>query len=965
VPDRRKTVTVLFCDLVDSTSMADELDPEVLRPVLERYFELVSEIVEGHGGSVEKFIGDAVMAVFGIPQLHEDDALRAVRAAAQIRSAVESLSDRGVAIRIGVNTGEVLTRAGELVPGNATNVAARLEQAAAPGEIVLADTTWYLVGHAARAEPRDFELKGKVKPLRAWLLEELLPGTPIERRADAPLIGRTRELDQLVQAFERTTEESTVRLFTLLGPAGIGKSRLAAELLSRAAGRTTALVGRCLPYGDGITYWPLIEILRQLGEQVSTALTEEQEGPAIAAQLEGIVGRAEASATREEVFWSVRKLFEALARRGPLIVVFEDIHWGEPTLLDLIEYITDLARDSPLFVLCIARPEFLDERPGWAGGKLNADSVLLSPLSEVDAEALIDELLRGASLSESARHRIADTAEGNPLFVEQLLAMVSLGEAAGDEPDVPPTIQALLAARLDLLGAEERAVVEAASVIGKEFWLEAVAELFPTDTEQSLTGHLDSLVRKELVRPARSPFFSSDGYRFRHILIRDAAYRAIPKTVRAELHERFADWLQTSAEADHGEYDELLGHHLELAARYRIELDPTDAEAPELARRAAESLLQAAQRARGRDWVARGKLLNRAVDLLPAEHPSRPAALVALGESLRVQGEFGASTAALEAGAEAASAAGESHVEALASIFLAANDNSTHPSDEAATRLLTEAQRAIPALEAAGTALGLAIAWRFISFVRLLSLEMRSGAEAAEAGLRYAREAPDRIEEILALDNLGYALADGPTPIGDAIRRAEELLSGASPWVTNVIPQLSMLYAVAGRLEEAATLLEQAIENLRELGRAAGISGPVRHLADVKRMEGDLTAAEEHARVAYSLAKEVGQTYAQAGAASALARLLFEQGRLDDADRWCRTAEELGSKRRGGSQVDRRLLRAQLLARLGAHEPSFRLAREVVAEIERTDALPIRAESLISYADVLEVTGRPDERVPH
>jgi class 3 adenylate cyclase len=614
---------VLQCDVTGSTALGEQLDPESLRAALARYFEVAKSMIERHGGTVEKFIGDAVLAVFGVPVVHEDDALRAVRAAAGIRDAVASLNeelerDYGAALtlRIGVNTGEVVTGTAErLATGDAVVVAARLEQGAPPGEILLGEDTVRLVRGSVDVGPvESITAKGKAEPLKASRLIAVSQEAP-QRSHGAPFVGRERERRMLTDAWERARAERAANLFTVLGTAGVGKSRLSAEFLSQLDDDARVVRGRCLPYGEGITYWPVVEILKQLlGTEPEPAVAELVLDEVAATSLLGLLGEGEQPASPELVAWSVRKLLETVAESTPLVVVLDDLQWAEPTLLDLVEHVADLSRDAPILLLCLARPDLLERRPGWGGGKLNATTVLLEPLPADDCERLIDALLQGGALDEDVRRRILTAADGNPLFVEEMLALIR--ERGGDgEVEVPPSIHALLAARLDQLDPSERGVLERGSVEGKVFHRGAVQALGPDELE--VATRLVSLVRKELVRPDRTQLPGDDAYRFRHLLIRDAAYEALPKSTRAELHERFADWLKQHG-GDLVELDEILGYHLERAYRYRIELGPADDRAARLASGARARLSEAAERAGERgDLPARRALLERAIGLSP------------------------------------------------------------------------------------------------------------------------------------------------------------------------------------------------------------------------------------------------------------------------------------------------------------------------------------------------------------
>jgi class 3 adenylate cyclase len=586
----RKFVSVLFCDLTDSTALGDRTDPEALRAVMRRYYENARAILEHHGGTVEKFVGDAVMAVFGIPLATEDDALRAVRAAVELRDALQGL---GLEARIGVNTGEVV--AGEddtLVTGDAVNVAARLEQSAASGDVLLGETTVSLVRDAVMTEPLELSLRGKPNPATAYRLRALdAAAAGVARHLDRPMVGRQRELDRLAADFSHAAASRTSRLFTLIGPAGVGKSRLVTDFLTRVGDTATVAFGRALSYGDGITYWPLVEILIQLRIEPDRAI----------------------SSSPADTQLATRAVFEEAARDRPLILVIDDLQWCEPPMLDLIEHIADWCRDVPILLLCIARPELMDRRPGWGGGKLNATSLLLEPLAAAEAEQLADLLLADLPLDAETKRNVIAMAEGNPLFLEEMAALARQGDGA---VGVPPTIRALLQARLDLLNDAERTVVERGAVEGKVFHRGSVTALAPPAARDGVPHQLVALVRKELIRPDHSQIAGDDAYRFRHLLIRDTAYGALPKAVRAELHESFADWVESVPAFR--EQDEIIGYHLEQAAHYLRELGSDDSRAVRLSMRAGSRLSAAGVAAYERgDLHAVCNLLGRAIAVLP------------------------------------------------------------------------------------------------------------------------------------------------------------------------------------------------------------------------------------------------------------------------------------------------------------------------------------------------------------
>ena len=603
-----------------------------------RYFGMAKFVVERHGGAVEKFIGDAVMAVFGIPVLHEDDALRAVRAAVELRDGLAELNvallreyGTTLELRIGVGTGEVVTGTDErLATGDAVNVTARLEQAAQPGEILIGAETRALVRDAVVVESaRSLTLKGKAAPVTAYRLLSVGPEPPSRRRTGA-MVGRERELGRLRAALAQAEADRSCQLFTVLGAAGVGKSRLAYEFLNGLDG-ATVVHGGCLPYGDGITYWPVVEVLKQLlGAEPEQRLAGLGLDASASRALQAVLGEGGLVASVEEIAWAVRVLLQAVAADAPLVVVLDDVHWGEEAFLDLVDHVADLSRDAPMLLLCMARPELLDRRPNWGGGKLNATTVLLEPLAAADAEALVATLLDGAPADDALRARILNAAEGNPLFVEEMVALVR--ESPDAAVAVPATIQALLAARLDQLDPVARDVLARGSVEGRVFHRGAVQALSPDGVQLRRATH-GARAAESCCARTRRRFPGEDAFRFRHLLIRDAAYEALSKATRADLHERFAIWIAERG-ADLVELDEVVGYHLESAYRYRAELGPAGEAARSLSERAAERLAAAGAKA-----AARGDV-RAATNLLDAHDrpPARPAMPVACASCPRSGG---------------------------------------------------------------------------------------------------------------------------------------------------------------------------------------------------------------------------------------------------------------------------------------------------------------------------------------
>jgi class 3 adenylate cyclase len=705
--EQRKTVTVLFCDLTGSTALGETLDPERLRALLARYFERMRGVAERHGGSVEKFIGDAVMAVFGVPVVHEDDALRALRSAIEMRDALPELGLEG---RIGVMTGEVVTGTEAWLAGDAVNVAARLEQAARPGEVLLGEPTLVLVRDTVEVEPVEpLELKGKLAPVPAYRLLRVLDAPA--RQYETLFVGRERELSIIQSAWERARAGRRCELVTLLGDAGIGKSRLAAEAL--ASIDANVVRGRCLPYGEGITYWPVVEVLQQLDVRPSDE--------AAAAAIGSLLGETEAATSADEIAWAFRKTLEQAATERPLVVVVDDLHWGEEAFLDLIEHVALLSSGAPILLVCLARPELLDRRSDWP------ITLRLEPLGDDDLAALIPERLPA-----ELRERITRAAGGNPLFIEEMVAMAA--EADG-EVAVPPTLQTLLAARLDQLEIGERTVLERGAVEGETFHRGAVQALAPDDTR--VTPRLAALVRKELIRPTRAQLAGEDGFRFRHILIRDAAYDALPKAARAELHERFAAWLEEHG-ADLFELDEILGYHLEQACLYRAELGaPGDGALAAAARR---RLAAAGGRALARsDNFAAASLLERAASLMPPDEID-----VALEHDLAFALFWvGKSDEALQRArstAERASAVGDRVGELCGNILEWSLRFYLEPHG-ATDRLAAILDRALPVFNAAGDDRALYIGYSALGLVASIRAQMDASREADEQAFVHAQRA--------------------------------------------------------------------------------------------------------------------------------------------------------------------------------------------------------------------------------
>ncbi|MEP6978039.1 MAG: AAA family ATPase [Thermoleophilia bacterium] len=935
--EQRKVVTVLFCDVTGSTSLGEQLDPEAMRTVMARYFETARTAIERHGGTVEKFIGDAVMAVFGVPVVHEDDALRAVRAAAELRDAVE------IDVRIGVNTGEVVTGGADtLATGDAVNVAARLEQAASPGEVFIGAATYALVRDSVEAELLPpLEAKGKAEPLTAYRLGRVLEEAA--RRGDGPMVGRAEELEQLQRAYERAVRERGCHLFTVLGAAGVGKSRLVAELLA-TIDDARVLLGRCLSYGEGITYWPVVEILKQLGRPSGD---ERVQRP-----ISVLLGELDAPTTPSETAWAVRKTLEAAATELPLVVVFDDIHWGEPSFLDLIEHIADLSRDAPILLLCMARPELLDVRPGWSGGKLNATTVLLEPL----AREQTDELVRGlfAEGDESLVSRIGDAAGGNPLFVQE---MVELARESDGEVAVPPTIHALLAARLDGLPADERAVLERGSVEGQVFHRGAVLALGPE--EDQVDSRLVALVRKELVRPDPPTIAADEAYRFRHLLIRDAAYESLPKASRAALHERFAAWLEEFG-AGLVELDEIVGYHLEQAVLYQRELGAPDAA---LAARAAQQLAVGAERAWNRHEPAAGIALGeRAAALFELDDPRRLALLPTLARCLHVSGRIHESLDLLAEAREHGAAVTSARARVLAAMIRLSTLG------EGFDAALADARAAIAELEPTGEAVALAEAHAELAQILFWCGRLVEQQAAAERASAYARSAGDLHQEAFAVGMLLSAAQWGPTHWEEVDRLAQAALADSKrlgPRVEFGALNLMGMFAEAqGRFGDARQHAERYSQRLAEPGLEVRRLAQSMDVGHIELLAGDPEAAEQALREGWIGLGELGAHGFRSTVGAELGWALVEQDRLDEAEQIVDEAEQIASNDDFHTGMYVLTTRARIASRRGEHERAVALAREAVAVVDLREYVGLHIEARIALGLVLIRAGRPDEARP-
>ena len=970
-------VTVVFTDVADSTALGERLDPESLRRVMWRYFDTMQATLERHGGTVEKFIGDAIVTVFGVPAVHEDDALRAVRAALEMREALESVNESlsreyGVRIgaRTGVNTGEVIVGNAvadqKLATGDAVNVAARLEQAAEAGAILIGETTYGLVRDAVVVEPAaDVLAKGKSRPLPAWRLLGLRPDVPAFTRPIAtPFIGRRRELDGVREAFETAARESSCRLATIVGPPGIGKSRLARELIGSFEQEARVVVGRCIAYGDGITYLPLTEVVREIGgvdpaSKLEKLLMNVERGAVATRLILGAIGANDEPGSPEETAWAFRRLFETLALSRPLVVVVDDIHWAEPALLDLLEYVLGFSSGAPILLLCLARPDLFDTRPSWAAPRPQTSLVSLAPLSADESNDLVEGLLTAGAAAPAVRDRIVDAAEGNPLFVEQMLAMLA------DDPDVaddalPATIHALLAARIERLEPGERTVLQHASVEGRLFHRRAVAELLPPPAQMGwadgLGGILLALTRKELLRPDRSLYEGDDGFRFNHVLIRDVAYASMPKGLRADLHTRLASWLEAQPGAQLGGQEEIVGYHLEQAYLARAELARLDTDAHVIGLRGGRLLGRAGRRALDRDeFAAAASLLGRACALFGVELSERTALLPELGRALRGIGALEAADETLAEAIENARLHHDEPTELRAELERAHVTFMRDPPDPDALREI--ARRAIDVFEPIGSDADLADAWQLMGIADLAARDRDAQLRACLKAREHALASGDMRRQIEAWNEVGGAMLFGRTPVDEVLAFLDEELAwaherGLAAVEADALLGGPYLYARLGRFDEARDRLERSKAICRELGIAYGLAEAHMAGAELELLAGDAVAAERELRDAIRVATEMGALRYVALYRTRIANALLEQGRDDDALAELEQAEHIQ-----GDTPSWKAAHARVLARRGSTKQAVALAREATASLDHDGNITAHAETLVFLAEVLRADG--------
>jgi class 3 adenylate cyclase/tetratricopeptide (TPR) repeat protein len=958
----RKLATVLFADLVGSTQLVATADPEIVRSRLTRFFDQVAHCIAAHGGTVEKFAGDSVMAAFGVPLAHEDDPERAVRAALSI---LESVSELGLEIRIGVESGEIVADEADatFATGRAVNAAARLQQAAKPGEVLLGPEVERLTRATVIATPLGVQTaRGFPDGVDAWRVISVSEQVGRRLVVSVPFVGREEELELLHNTFARAVRDRRVHFVTMFGDAGVGKSRLAREFVAGVE-RSTILAGRCLPYGEGVTYWALAEMVKAAAgitdddsmEAATEKLREVCGDEAVAdllALASGVLDAVGGERTASEIAWAARTWATQLADLQPLVLVFEDIHWAEEPMLDLIEHLAGSVRDVPVLILCLARADLLAARPMWSGGKVRAVAVDLEALPPKDSAQLVDALGRGdePALSAEQRAAVLETTEGNPLFIEETVRM--LVEADGRETGIPHTVQAMIAARIDRLPRGERAVLRRAAVAGRTFWSGAVDAL--SDGSDDLAGCLDDLVQRDfLVREQRSTIRGEEAYRFKHVLIRDVAYVGLSKSTRALFHRQIADWLATRTVAD--ELVEIRAYHLDEAAQLVAELEgrvPAD-----LAADAASVIEHAGRRALARE-ANRGarRLLVRAVELEPTLERRYQAARAAWRLT-----DIPAVSTEMQDVREAARLEGDTRIEGRALTVLGHVSLYRDGDNDSARALAASALSVIEPTDEIGRFDALEILSTVSWWEGDLAEVERLATERLAIAERIGR--PDLQSGVLIELNDVYNTRLEPERALEPLARAIELADESGSPTTRgwMLRAAGRQAALEGRLADAETLFDQARVLFVESGAALTLARTLNWLAITVWEMRDLRRAEEILLEAIRILKPLQDRGTLVESQRMLAQILLEQGRLDEAERSALEAREtVGAKDVSSGSTTLHAL-GLVRAAQGRDEEAERLLREAIVILQPTGFRRHQIGQLKALAQFLRDRDREDD----
>jgi class 3 adenylate cyclase/tetratricopeptide (TPR) repeat protein len=964
----RKLATVLFIDLVDSTGFVSGTDPEVVRRRVTGFFDQVAQCVETHGGIVEKFAGDAVMAAFGIPLAHEDDAERAVRAALAM---LDSVHELGLEARVGIESGEVVADESDstFATGEAVNLAARLQQTASPGEVLIGAAAHGLtVGLIETEELGPVPLRGREAPLWTWRVLGISGDARVRPLAGAQFVGRAAELELLENTWDRALRSRHAHLFTVYGEPGVGKSRLAAEFSSALEG-ATVLKGRALPYGEGITYWPLAEMVKTASgisdddpvvEAVSKlrATCEDEAVADLLALASGVLEAVEGERSQQEIAWAAREFVEQLAGVQPLVMLFEDIHWAEEPLLELIEHLAAWVKDSPVLLVCLARPELLDVRPGWGGGRLRATAIELEPLARDESEELFEALIEATTLSSEIRTAVLEKTEGNPLFVEETVRMLAECDVpeAPELDRIPDSLQALIAARIDRLPGPEKALLQRAAVVGRVFWSGALEHLSRDLDPSEVEHYIDDLhLRDFVLREPRTTISGERAFRFKHVLIREVAYSGLSKSSRADLHRRFADWLH---ERVGEELLEIRAFHLDRAASLLAELDGTPPK--DLAGEAAAALEEAGTRALAREAHRAGRaLLVRAVELEPTLERRYHAARAAWRLT-----DYPAVAAEMELVRESAAKVGDRRLEGRA---LTALSHVAMNRDADLVRAKELAEQALETLEDspgrdrfdALDALAATAKW-----IGDLTTAERIHLEQLEIA-----RATDRTDlEVRALHALAFVYFERlePDRAMPLLERAGELAeeTGSILGRAGVMRSVGKGLLMRGDLEGAEDAIQRSRALFGEAGADVHLASTLLSLSQVAVRKDELPRAEKHLREAIRILKPLGDRGTLCEAQRQLAQVLVREGKLEEAELVALEARETVGTKDHGSRASTRMALGMVRAAQGRDEEAEALLREALEILDGTELLLFSVEPLEMLVQFLRERGRDAEAVP-
>ena len=1009
-----KLVTTVYCDVVESTALGSRLGPVVTSQVMDKYGKTVRRVLGERGATVSKRHGDGFMATFGVPELHEDDAFRAVQAASALLAAVGDISaelkgEHGVdlKVRLGINTGDVLvvhdasTHEEELV-GSAVNLTKRFEEAAGPGEILLGDQTYQLVAEAVRAEPAEpVPVKGLPEPHPCWRFLDLRPRP--EDRQLAPLVGRILELELLGKLFDRAVVEQRPHLVSVLGPSGVGKSRLTDEFALGLGDRATVLRTKCPEIATNVTVWPLIEVIRQAAgitpgdppedarARLAELVREEERGELVTERMAQMLGFGGSSGLPEGTLWALQRLLRAVARRRPLVVVVDDVQWAAAILLDAIEDLASNLQDVPVLLLSIARPDELAlNHAGWPSVRPNSFMIGLSPLRVREGEQLVRHLL-GDRVDPDLQALITQEAQGYPLMIEERVASLqhdnllvdvdgewALRSRATDDGgletgSVPAKIRMLYLARLERLSARGRTMVEAASIVGERFHVGDVQALTGTSEPSEVAADLQELVGLGLILLDQSPVSfplppgSGTGYKFWHPMIRAVAYGRMADDRRAELHERYADWLTERTGDRPYQFDELIANHFSEAHRYRRRLSPRDERTRVVARKAGERYANAGKRAADRgDTRLVQEWLGPAIQLLPDDHPQRREVLPSLAEAQQASGKLEEAARSYAELAKSATAVDDERLAMRATIgrlrLLALHEPERFGNEDR-----DQIERAIPVFERLGDKQGLAMAMHLLAYLHWTRGNLSLAATSADAALRNARAASDAYWEATIIGLLSLVLYWGATPLDEVERRNREWLTEAQSrsmrsLEATALTVLARVAALKRDTDEARQLVRSANSITSDLGESLTQAADCITQALIEVIDDNLETAEELLRSGYRQLEEMGGTRPRASAAVSLARVVYLRGRSDEAEELTRLCEQITPPDQLDAQVRWRSVRAVTVAR-SEPEEAERLAKEAVHLADKTDQPDTQAEARIDLAEVLRLGGRRREAV--